>query len=249
MEGIARKPFQGVTNIVRFNRHFYFLFIILSGVLVLITQFVSANFALVVFIGLVLMALGTVLSLVASWYIYDFSDLYKLNWLDAVQIPVGAQIANINAGFDETSILLANKFPQAHIAAYDFYNPIQHTEIAITRARKAYPPYPGTTIINTAAVSFAANSFDVIFGILTTHEIRDSAERIQFFSALKSSLKPGGKIIVVEHQRNIANFIVYNIGFFHFFSKHEWQKTFAGSGLTIENEFMITPFTRAFILQ
>ncbi len=249
MEVITRKPFQGVTNIVRFNRHFYFLFLAVVGILALLTQFVPSPMKLVISMGILLMVLGMLLSLAVSYYIYDCSKLYKLDWLHKVEIPETAEIANINAGFDETSILLAHKFDAAHIAAYDFYDPAKHTEIAITRARKAYAPWPRTIAINTSDVPFKPGSFDVIFAILTVHEIRDTTERIKFFSALRLALKPGGKIIVLEHQRNFANFVAYNIGFFHFFSKKEWKKTFSSSGLSVTNEFSITPFVSTFILQ
>ena len=47
-----------------------------------------------------------------------------------------ANITNINAGFDETSYILDDKFPNATIKAFDFYDAEKHTEASIKRARK-----------------------------------------------------------------------------------------------------------------
>jgi hypothetical protein len=64
-----------------------------------------------------------------------------------------------------------------------------------------------------------AETIDQIFVLLSAHEIRDRQERAIFFSRLKESLKSEGSIVVLEHLRDLPNFIAYTIGFFHFFSK------------------------------
>ena len=87
-----------------------------------------------------------------------------------------------------------------------------------------------------------------MFLILAAHEIRNDVERIVFFKQLQKALTSTGKIIVVEHQRDIANFIAYNFGFFHFHSLKKWKATFKSSNLSIEKEFKITPFISTFIL-
>jgi len=98
-------------------------------------------------------------------------------------------------------------------------------------------------------VPLAAGSTDRIFAIFAAHEIRDSTERIQFFAQLKTALSPNGKIILLEHLRDVPNFLAYNIGFLHFFSKNEWHRTFSGAGLVIESETKLTAFLSIFTLQ
>ena len=186
------------------------------------------------------------ISLMASFYVYDLSDLYKLSW--ASKTGNEKLIVNINAGFDETSELLKSKFNNAELVALDFYDPIKHTEISIKRARKAYPPYPNTQHITTNNLELADNIADKIFVILSAHEIRNADERILFFKELKRIVKPEGEIIVTEHLRDIPNFLAYNIGFFHFYSKNNWLKTFEKSGFQINQEKKITPFISTFIL-
>ncbi|MBO9730769.1 MAG: methyltransferase [Chitinophaga sp.] len=242
MDSLTRTPFQGLTNIIRFNWHFYVLsaLLVVAGCLLRQLFFVPPL--------LVLAVLSIFLSLVVSWYIYDGSRLYGLSWLDAIIVSPGQRIVNIHAGFDETSALLHNKYPMANMLVFDFYDPAKHTEISIERARKAYAPYPGTIRMNTAEVPLEPASVAVIFLLFAAHEIRNEEERKHFFRQLQHNLQPGGKIIVLEHRRDIPNFIAYNIGFLHFFSTKTWKRTFASAQLSIEEEIKITPFLSAFIL-
>jgi len=243
MEKINRTPFQGIVNIIRFNWHLYVLFLLLLVAGLLFTQYPLTRLMLC---GA---AIATLSSLVVSWYIYDRSDLYTLRWLDDIKFRPHGRIVNIHAGFDETSQLLAHKYPGADLQVFDFYNPEMHTEVSIERARKRYAPYAGTKTISTAAVPLEAASVDVVFLLLAAHEIRDPGERIIFFKELYRCLAADGRIVVLEHLRDAPNFIAYTIGFLHFFSRAAWKRAFNNAGLIVVKEKKITPFLSAFILQ
>lgn len=243
MERVARTAFQGLTNIIRFNWHFYALSVLCIVIGLFFRQWMPVQ------ILLWLVTLSTGLSLGVSWYIYDRSELYQLHWLDELSIAPGQRIVNIHAGFDETSHLLQQKYPAATLQVFDFYDPVKHTEVSIERARKVYAPYPGTQTINTTDIPLPAASADVIFLLLAAHEIREEGERNQFFAQLHHRMPAHGKIIVLEHLRDVRNFVAYNIGFLHFFSDNVWKRTFAAAQLRIEKEMKITPFLSAFILE
>lgn len=249
MEGLNRKPFQGVINIIRFNWHFYVLAFLGIVCLIFLQRFISENLNPFITLFIFLTGISISLSLAASYYIYDLSNLYSLNWLDKLTIRSGSKLVNINAGFDETSALLENKFPDSTLTVFDFYDPTKHTEVSIERARKAYPAFPGTKTIETSVIPLDKNSVDYIFLVLSAHEIRQPAERVIFFKQLNNLLKPEGKIVVIEHQRDLANFVVYNFGFFHFFSGKIWRQAFNEAELSFVEEFKITPFISTFILQ
>jgi hypothetical protein len=104
MAAIARKPFQGITNIIRFNWHFYVIAVVLSLLFIWVNLFI-----------VYLILAGTLLSLFVSYYIYDHSTLYSLNWINSIQPQ---KIINIHAGFDETSALLAAKYPNALLTVF-----------------------------------------------------------------------------------------------------------------------------------
>ncbi len=240
---------QGVGNIIRFNWHF---FLIASGGIVMLLLAANYLSSLLQVLALLMAAgifLTIIVSLAVSYYVYDHSPLYALNWLPAATAGPRAHIVNIHAGFDETSALLAKKYPHAALSVFDFYDPRLHTEVSIRRARKAYPPYPGTQSISTTHIPLAANTVDHIYLVLAAHEIRRDVERIEFFQQLASALQPDGSITVVEHLRDINNLLAYNLGAFHFLSRHTWLKTFTLAGLRIDKEFSLTPFIAIYTLK
>ncbi len=243
-----RKPFQGVWNIIRFNWQFYVLAIIATIILLLFRNNFDQALRVTADILLVLIMGSTLISLLVSCYIYDFSNLYKLSWLDHLTIRDNGKIININAGFDETSLLLKHKFPNSELVVFDFYDPAKHTEVSIQRARIAYPPFPNTQHVKTNHLPLQDNSIEIVFAILSAHEIRNTDERNLFFKELHRVLTAKGQIIVTEHLRDTANFLAYNIGAFHFHSKASWLQSFRSSGLRVVEEIKTTPFITTFIL-
>ena len=240
-----RKPFQGVLNIIKFNWHFYLLSVLFLFALLILDNYLSIHFHFLLLFYLTLTL--TAVSLLVSFYVYDLSNLYKLNWLSDSTEKI--KIANISAGFDETSELLQLKFKNADLIILDFYNPKTHTEVSIKRARKAYPSFPNTKEITTSNLSLPDNSIDKVFVTLSAHEIRNKAEQVVFFNELKRVIKPNGQIYVTEHLRDLPNFLAYNIGVFHFLSDSYWKNTFEMAKLKITSRQKITPFITSFKLE
>lgn len=212
------------------------------------------DFENVFWLFLALGIIANITSLVASWYIYDFSNLYSLKWLSErdkkLQLEQSNKlILNIHAGFDETSSILRNYYPEASIQVMDFYDPNQHTEVSIERARRAYRHFPDTIPIVSNKIPLDSNSADKIFLLLAAHEIRNQEERETFFKECKRILRAQGSIIVLEHLRDFPNFLVYTIGFFHFHSHRTWLNTFHTAGLTLRAEKKVTPFLSYFELE
>ncbi len=246
--GTIRKPFQGITNIIRFNWHYY---LIILTVILLISIFKSTlppPFPQIANAVLLVSIIPVGLSILISIYVYDLSGLYNLKWLDGLGIAKGGTMIHITAGFDENSAALQAKFPDPEFHVFNFYDPLKNTEISIRRAIKAYPPFPGTINIDSTRLPLADHVADTVFVLLSAHEIRLDAGRIAFFMELKRVLAPGGKIIVLEHLRDLPNFIAYTIGAFHFFSRAAWKHDFKSANLQLLQEIKITPFMSAFIL-
>lgn len=242
-----RKPFQGVLNILSFNRHFYVFGLSVILFIVLSSNFIHWNTA--IFYGiLIVFSIGLIMPLIVSAYVYDFSDYYNFDWLDKMNIPKNnsAEVVNINAGFDETSFILKHKLPNVNLKVFDFYNKAQHTEIAITRARKVNSVYPNTKQISTDAIPLKNKSADIIFLLSAAHEIRSNEEKISFFKECKRICKPNGNVVLVEHLRDLPNFLAFSIGFTHFFSKDTWIKAFKAAGFNAYKEEKFTPFMSVF---
>ncbi len=243
---MIRKPFQGVLNIIRFNWHLYVFAIAFLTSILLITQYFENPIQIIIYTVCILIFITTIVSLLTSFYIYDLSGLYKFSWIDLQDTD--KTIVNISAGFDESSAILQRKFPKSKLIVFDFYDPEKHTEISIKRARKAFLPFPNTVSVETSNLHLTNDLVDKIFVILSAHEIRNENERITFFKELRRILKPNGNIYIMEHLRDLPNFLAYNIGFFHFHSKASWLKTFHGADLHLEKEIKLTPFISTFEL-
>lgn len=222
--------FRGVSQIVVFNWPFYAVALAAVVLALSVNPLLPEPLQLWVIIAVTLGSLSVALTLIASWYVYDLTDLYGFDYLDTQAADHAERIANIHAGFDETSIALQRKFPKAAIDTYDFYDPAKHTEASIRRARARHPAPVRTTSIDSAHIPVGEKTYDAIFVIFAAHEIRDDAERIAFFNELRLVAKPGASVFVLEHLRDWRNALVYSIGCLHFHSEATWHKTFVHSG-------------------
>ena len=242
-----RRPFQGVLNILSFNRHFYVMG--LGALSLIIAAHFFYNWSGMSF-SLILVAFlyGLVMPLIVSAYVYDFSGFYTFPWLSGLIRENGhiRQIVNINAGFDETSFIIHKKFPTAELNVFDFYNAKQHSEPAIKRARKVSLTYPDTKQIASNAIPLPDGSADLIFLLSAVHEIRSHEEKVQFLKECRRLCKPGGQVIMIEHLRDFPNFVAFSIGFTHFFSRPVWKNAFDRAGFTRFQEIKFTPFMSVF---
>ncbi|HEV3414942.1 MAG TPA: class I SAM-dependent methyltransferase [Puia sp.] len=242
-----RRKFQGVLNILSFNRHFYVIG--LGALLILLISRSLVKWPAPLFWIIVAAFLyGLIMPLIISAYVYDFSGYYDLHWMkDLIRERQNANlIVNISAGFDETSFLIKDKFPHADLKALDFYNPKQHTEAAIRRARKVSPGYPDTRQVASDSIPLADRSVDIVFLLSAVHEIRSNKEKVAFLKECRRFCKPDGKVVLIEHLRDFPNFIAFSVGFTHFFSRSTWKNAFYRAGFTTLNETKFTPFMSVF---
>jgi SAM-dependent methyltransferase len=245
---VNRRPFQGVWTIIRFNWHFHAIALAAIALLWVAAVNLSGWAALVCALSAVSAAFTVLISLLATWHAYDASGLYQLGWL-APELDHARHVANIHAGFDETSVLLESAFPNIIWHIFDFYNPTKHTEISIRRARKAQAPSPDTLAIHTDHIPLADASLDRALMMLAAHEIRDHNERVAFFREVKRVLTPRGRIVVTEHLRDFANIAAFSIGAWHFHPREEWLATFQKAGFRLAREFRNNLLITTFVLE
>ncbi len=242
-----RKPFQGVLNILSFNRHFY-VFGVIALTIMIISHFAFNWSNLLFWIIISAFLYGLIMPLIISAYVYDFSGYYKFNWVKNYNLTDSEdkQILNIHAGFDETSFIIKNYFPKSDLKVFDFYNAERHTEPAIIRARKVSLVYPNTQQIISNTIPLKDNSVDLIFLLSAAHEIRSQNEKIQFLKECRRVCKSNANVIMIEHLRDLPNFIAFSAGFTHFFSKRTWKNVFKNAGFTTVTEQKFTPFMSIF---
>ena len=242
-----RRKFQGVLNILSFNRHFYVIGIFALA-LIIMSRLIFPWPTFLFWIIIIAFLYGLIMPLIVSAYVYDYSGYYDFIWLRKFKIQDSnpKRILNINAGFDETSFIIKNIFQDSDLRVFDFYNAERHTEPAIIRARKVSLVYPDTQHIISNSIPLADKSVDIIFLLSAVHEIRSQKEKIEFLKECHRLCKQNGKVIMVEHLRDFPNFLAFTVGFTHFFSKGVWKKAFEKAGFSSFAENKFTPFMSIF---
>ena len=242
---VTRNFAEGVLNIVRFNWPFFAWSAVGAAILLIVALSASSWIALAALVGLILLLLGVMIPLLVSFYVYDLAGLYELSFLKGLS---PSKAVNLTAGFDETTGILRERFPEAEVHTFDFYQEEAHTEPSIRRARERHPTPADTVSITTSKIPLPYGEVDLILGFLSLHEILDADEQVRFLTECKRTLAANGTLIIVEHLRDLPNFLAYSIGFLHFHSHRTWHRAFTGAGLNVSHEERLTPFLRLFKL-
>jgi len=197
-----------------------------------------------------LIILNILASIVASYILYDKSDLYEPNNLR--EFADWEKIENavvIHASFDPLSGKLEEKYPKINFTVCDIYGNRHEHESGIEVSKKMFPPNPREIKISPDTLPFENESQDVILAVTALHEILDHQKRVLFFKEAKRILKKGGLIIISEQFRDITNFIFFNIGAFHFLSQKQWKESISPAEMKIIENKKITPFANMLILK
>lgn len=244
-----RGKWDGVLAIAAFNWPFYATAagIIVSGCLAVLAGGFFAVAGAIAVAGCSYFLVG---SLGVSHWVYDRSDLYRWAWLDrALKASRINRIVLCHSGFDEVSEMLKRRYPQAEWMVLDHFDPATMTEASIRRARNNYPPTAGTVSARFDRWPVADASQDTVLGLLAIHELRSDRERAAWFAEARRCLADGGRVVVLEHVRDLANFVAFGPGFLHFHSIRSWSRSWKCGGLVLDASFRITPFVRVFVLK
>jgi hypothetical protein len=192
--------------------------------------------------------LWSFVSLVVSLYIYDRSALAGATWIPPLLPPRARTWASIHAGLDH-EIDVDAVIPEGCVGRLDIFDPRFMTASSIRRARERTATARGSSPCSPTALALADEACDTVVIAFTAHEIRDRAARERFFEEIRRCLKPGGRALVVEHLRDLANFVAFGPGFLHFLPRREWLRLARHAGLTVEGESRITPWVMALTLE
>jgi hypothetical protein len=197
-----------------------------------------------------LILLNIFLSIIASYILYDKSDLYKLE-----KLPKYLNLNNLNKGifihasFDPISVELEKKYPEMELIVCDIFENRHLEERMINISKKQFPPNSKEIKIDPTELPFENNSQEIIFAVTALHEILEHDNRVKFFKEAKRILKKDGILIISEQMRNEINFIFFNIGAFHFLSKNKWKRAIKESGLQIHETKGINIFAETIIIK
>ncbi len=237
--------------VISFNRHFFVLALLACAVGVAILRLFDQRVVHVgVDVGIAAALYIIVVSVIASYLIYDRSDLYKLrDWPSKSFAAPPAEAVLIHAGFDPASGALRARYPDLKLRVLDFFEPEETTEASIKLAHRLNPPTGSQEHVALADWPVESASQDAVLALSAAHEIRGDGKRVLFFREARRVLRPEGRLVVIEQLRDLPNVLCFGFAALHFLSYSTWLRSFRGAGLTIEKEFKISAFMRAFVLR
>jgi SAM-dependent methyltransferase len=187
-------------------------------------------------------------SLLVSFYIYDWSPLTSGCWVRDLLGSRTGSWATTHAGLD-AEIAWDAVMPGNCVARLDIFDPHVMTSSSVMRARVHTPPARQASSCPPIALALADAGCDAIVVAFTAHEIRDRSAREAFFCEVRRALRPGGKVLIVEHLRDFANFVAFGPGYLHFVSRREWLRLASQAELAVASETRITPWVMALTLE
>jgi len=242
---MTRGRFQGVRQIAAYHWRAYAA----AAAGVAATILLPAPWRSVALVMALPGALWACVSLAVSYYVYDWSAIYGLDWMERSLLRAPRRWVNIHAGLDETSVALAGLFPQAAGETLDIYDPVEMTEPSIERARRLAGAQPAARPAEWRALPLRSGAIDAAFVIFAAHELRRPEARVQFFGELRRILRSGGELVLVEHLRDWPNFLAFGPGFLHFLPERAWRLAADAAGFELRLHFPLTPFVRVFVLR
>jgi hypothetical protein len=239
-------------NIVRFNAPTY----VVAGVVVIVGVVgaivgVAVDHSAVVVVAAAAAVSAAVLSvgsLVGSYLAYDASGLYAWTCLDAFANDDVKVVAHVHTGLDESTEAFKGRFPHADVVVFDASADAAQPEPSIARARRLVPLHPSTVAVGMGPLPLAPHSAQLLILPMAAHEVRDDAIRARWLRTLAASLAPDGRMLVIEHLRDVPNTVAFHVGVLHFLSRRTWLQTFEDAGLDVIDEGQPAPLLHLFVL-
>ena len=237
-----------MTKIARFNWPWYALAVAVSAAAVgsIASGALPQRWTGLAVVALVVADFWLVASLAVSHYVYDRSPVSRGAWLAGVSSTAVRRAAVFHAGQDEASAIATRLLPTATVETFDFYDPGRAGSPSLERARARADSR--ARAMAPERIPLQDGTLDAALVVFSAHEIRRPELRTAFFRELARVVRPAGRVVVVEHLRDVWNFLAFGPGAFHFLSRTTWLDGFASSGLAVVGERSCTPFVRVFEL-
>lgn len=177
--------------------------------------------------------------LVASFISYDWGSKREYDrLLELANITEANVVIDITAGKLRGTRGLLTRIKQGHYFVVDIYNAEKMPDHSLRRARDMEPELEaGRRIYHRTAkpnsLPIPHKWADVVYCDFSLHELRNAADREAIFIEFARILKPGGKLLLAEHDRDWLNFAAFGPGVFGFYPAASWEAAMETSGLSL----------------
>lgn len=211
----STKKMQITKLVILFNRDKILLGIVIAILAFLVSNFVGPILGKILVTVGILILINILLSLFASYKLYDQSDLFRPEMLfREIDFKEEDQVIFLHASFDSISRKLEKMVNPQNLKIYNLYGNRHEDEKSIQVSNRLFPPHPDQINVDPTNLEDKSHSVDYILSITSAHEILTQEKRVKFFKESKRILKDGGTLILCEQMRNMNNFIFFNIGAF-----------------------------------
>jgi hypothetical protein len=226
---------SGLRRVVAFNWPKYAVAgvaFVLAGISAFSKSGLVQLVSILLFLGL---AYGIVVSLLATWWVYDHCAR-RLYTEIAAAGGYGKRWVLVHAGFDESmgrlDQLLGQRERTIDVGPSSDSSPsLRRAHRLIGRTGEPYRKDDLEIIGLDAAI--------LLFGI---HEIADDSTCVRLLSDLKHSIPGAGRIVIVEHCINAANVAAFGPAAWHFSTESRWRKAAADANLTVTASKRVAAF-------
>jgi hypothetical protein len=196
-------------------------------------------------IGAVAALVATTTAVMAIVWVFGFGTARRWRWVaNAAHRP--RTWLNLTTGFDDSTSTLRARLAGVTGLSVDIFDETAPLDPPQRRARGRFPPGDRTATVATLDGALGAALPQTAFLLMSAHEV-PGADRVRLFTTIADRLLPGGRLIVVEHLRDLPNAIAFGLGARHFQSRATWLEAGRLAGLEPVEEHRLSPFVRGFV--
>jgi hypothetical protein len=186
----------------------------------------------------------TAAAVIVTWRVFGADAAARWDWVRSASAR-STRWLNLTTGFDDSTGRL-----QAIVdgvgRTIDVFDLTRAPDAPLRRAREAFPPAGLTVPVAGLAAVVEPASAETVFLLMSAHETHGH-ERHALFLAARQALGSGGRVVLVEHLRDLANIVAFGPGAWQFSRRDDWLRSASEAGLVLIDERRLDPWVSGFV--